>query len=545
MFTPAELREIPLFSTLPDSELEYLSRNAADIRLQPAEYVVHEGESRALFVAIEGKLEATKILEGIERVVGVRTHGELFGEVPVVLNTPFLASLRAVEPSRVIRIEPKDFHAVAAVAPEISAKLGAAALDRIEGLQDIAAQPAPPELVVIGPRWDPACHDLRDFLHRNQVPFDWLTPEEPKAAPLIAGQPARYPLVRLRDGSFVIAPAIRDVAKAAGLSIAPQHPEYDVVIVGGGPAGMAAAVYGASEGLRTVLIERQAPGGQAGQSSRIENYLGFPIGVSGDELANRALQQAKRFGAEIIVTRSVEQVLTDPRAIILDGGDTLRAGVIILALGVTWRRLALESADRLNGRGVYYGAARSEAGSTQGQDIYLVGAGNSAGQAALFFANYANSVTILCRSDSLAKSMSYYLIEQLKTKSNIRIELGSEVAALRGTDHLEAIDVVNRDTGQTSCRDTTGLFVFIGADTDTKWLPAEIARDERGFVLTGPAVVKTGCWKLERDPFLVETSVPGIFAVGDIRAGSVKRVAAGVGEGSIAIAFVHQVLHPA
>jgi thioredoxin reductase (NADPH) len=338
----------------------------------------------------------------------------------------------------------------------------------------------------------------------------------------------------------LVAPTIRDIASAVGLCIAPKHVDYDVAIVGGGPAGMAAAVYGASEGLRTVLIERRAPGGQAGQSSRIENYLGFPVGISGEELANRALHQARRFGAEIVVTRVVEAVRTNPMGIALDDGSILNANAIILALGVTWRRLNLENAERLTGRGVYYGASRSEASSTQGQDVYLVGAGNSAGQAALFFANYANSVTLLCRGETLEKHMSRYLIDQLATKSNIHVQLRSEVVALHGDDHLESVDILKRELAAISRKTTAALFVFIGADTDTTWLPLDIARDSRGFVLTGADVIKTGRWNLDRDPFLVETSVPGIFAAGDIRAGSVKRVASSVGDGSMSIAMVHQ-----
>ena len=540
MITPAELRSIPLFSKLGDNELEHLARNVADIRARPGEYIVNEGESRALFVTIEGKQEVTKVVEGLERVIGIRNPGELFGEVPMMLNTPFLASLRALEPSRVIRIEAKEFHAIAAMAPEISATVGAAAFDRLEGLHDIAAQPPSPELLVIGPRWDPQCHELRDFLERNQVPFDWLTPDEPVSAALNIPVGDRYPIVRMQDGSVLVAPTIREIAKLVGLCIAPKHVDYDVAIVGGGPAGMAAAVYGASEGLRTVLIERRAPGGQAGQSSRIENYLGFPVGISGEELANRALHQARRFGAEIVVTRAVETVRTNPLGIALDDGTLLNARNLILALGVTWRRLNLENAERLTGRGVYYGASRSEASSTQGQDVYLVGAGNSGGQAALFFANYANSVTLVCRGETLEKNMSRYLIDQLDTKSNIHVQLRSEVVALYGDDHLQAIDILNRDLGTISRKPTPALFAFIGADTDTEWLPSDIARDSRGFVLTGADVVKTGKWNLDRDPFLVETSVPGIFAAGDIRSGSVKRVAAGVGEGSMSIAMVHQ-----
>ena len=542
MITVSELRAVPLFASVGDDALEQLARSVADIRALAGEYVAHEGESGALVVAIEGRFEVTKVVEGAERVVGVRGPGEYFGEVPITLNTPFVASLRATQPSRAIRIEPRTFHTLAAAAPEVSAAVGASALDRIGGLQDIAAEPPPPELVVIGPQWDPACHQLRDFLHRNQVAYDWVTPDDPKAAPVKTAAHGPYPVVQLLDGSIVVAPSRRDVARAVGLSVAPKEHDYDVVIIGGGPAGMAAAVYGASEGLRTVLVERQVPGGQAGQSSRIENYLGFPVGVSGDELSSRALRQAKRFGAEIVVTRQVETIDPVAREVVLDGGETLRARTVILAMGVTYRRLAVGSAERLTGRGVYYGAARSEASSTQGQDVYLVGAGNSAGQAALFFANYARTVTLLVRGDALAKSMSHYLIEEIETKGNIEIRLRSEVVDAYGGDHLEAIDVRDAATHTTERRPTTGLFVFVGADTDTAWLPDEIARDDRGFVRTGADVMKTGRWASSRQPFLLETSVPGIFAAGDIRAGSVKRVAAGVGEGSMSIAFVHQYL---
>ena len=314
------------------------------------------------------------------------------------------------------------------------------------------------------------------------------------------------------------------------------------MIIGAGPAGLAAAVYGASEGLTTIVVERQAPGGQAGTSSKIENYLGFPSGVSGEELASRALSQAQRLGAEILVTRTIERIDGTTRQVYLDGGDVLRARTIILACGVAWRRLALEGFDRLTGKGIAYGAARSDAATTHGLDVHIVGAGNSAGQAALFFANHARSVTILCRGDTLAKSMSRYLIDQLDARSNIDVRHHTEVAAAHGDTSLEAIDVRDAATGETTRLASDGLFLFIGADAETGWLPPEIALDERGFVLTGTEVRSTGAWTLERDPYLLETSVPGVFACGDVRFGPVKRVAAAVGEGSMAIAFVHQYL---
>jgi thioredoxin reductase (NADPH) len=289
-------------------------------------------------------------------------------------------------------------------------------------------------------------------------------------------------------------------------------------------------------------VEREAPGGQAGTSSRIENYLGFPSGVSGDELAIRALQQAKRLGAEILVTRSVDGIDPTTRQVYLDGGDVVVARTLILATGVTWRRLVIEGFDRLIGKGIYYGAARSEASATHGLDVYLVGAGNSAGQAALYFATHARNVTIVVRGNSLEKSMSRYLIEQLAGKSNVAVRLRSEIIGAYGSTHLTAIDIRD-NAGDTVCRrECGGLFIFIGADAETGWLPEEIARDTRGYIQTGDDVVKVCRWPLDRDPYLLETSVPGIFACGDVRLSPIKRVASAVGEGSMAIAFVHKYL---
>ena len=291
-----------------------------------------------------------------------------------------------------------------------------------------------------------------------------------------------------------------------------------------------------------MVVEREAPGGQAGTSSRIENYLGFPSGVSGDELATRALQQAKRLGAEILVTRSIDRIDPASRQLYLDGDEVVRARTVILATGVTWRRLAIDGFDRLIGKGIYYGAARSEASVTHGLDVYLIGAGNSAGQAALYFASHARMVTLVVRGDSLEKSMSRYLIEQLAGKSNVTVRLQSEVVAAHGDTNLTAVDIRDNASGKTSRHDCGGLFVFIGADAETGWLPEGIARDARGYVLTGDDVVKAGRWSLERDPYLLESSVPGVFACGDVRLSPVKRVASAVGEGSMAIAFVHKYL---
>jgi len=314
------------------------------------------------------------------------------------------------------------------------------------------------------------------------------------------------------------------------------------VIVGGGPAGLAAAVYGACEGLRTLVIEREAPGGQAETSSRIENYLGFPTGVSGSELARRALQQAIRLGAEIAVTRSAVAIDPSTMAVTLDGGERVGARTLVLATGVAWRRLSTDGFERLLGKGVYYGASRSEAASMQGQDIHLIGAGNSAGQAALFFASHARSVTLVVRGERLERSMSHYLMEQIRGKPNIQVALGSEVTAAHGDKALSAIDLRNHAAGSVQRVGCGGVFVFIGADAETGWLPEAIARDERGYILTGDAAARSGRWQQQRDPYLLESSVPGIFACGDVRSSLVKRAAAAVGEGSMAIAFVHQFL---
>ncbi|MFZ1189674.1 MAG: FAD-dependent oxidoreductase, partial [Pseudolabrys sp.] len=350
------------------------------------------------------------------------------------------------------------------------------------------------------------------------------------------------PVLLLADGQVVAQPDVRDVANRLGLQTSARSDEYDVAIIGAGPAGLAAAVYGASEGLQTIVIEREAPGGQAGTSSRIENYLGFPNGVSGDELASRALQQARRLGAEILVTRSVKSIDPKARQVDMDGGDVVKAKTLILATGVSWRRLAIEGFDRLSGKGIYYGAARSEVGATHGLDIHLVGAGNSAGQAALFFANHARTVTLIVRGDSLEQSMSEYLIEQLDGKANIEVQLRSEIHAVHGDTHLTAVEVRNSENNEVRRHESSGLFIFIGADAETEWLPQDIARDARGYVLTGDDLKKAGRWSLSRDPYLLETSAPGIFACGDVRLSPVKRVASAVGEGSMAIAFVHQYL---
>ena len=453
MVTADEIAGVSIFDTLGLVERERLSHLAADIRLVPGEYAVHAGDERALLAVLEGCLETIASSDGIERVVGGRRAGDLIGEVPIALGTTFPFGFRASEPTRVMRIEARDYHAIAATSPEVGVKLGVLARDRIGGLQGITADPPPPRAIVVGHRWDPSCAQLRRFLDRNQVTFRWIKPDMPDAAeewggPLPADEDC--PVVRVVDGKTVVRPRLSRVAELLGLRTQAAAAEYDTVIVGAGPAGLAAAVYGASEGLRTIVVEREAPGGQAGTSSRIENYLGFPSGVSGDELASRALQQARRLGAEILVTRSITRIDAATRQVHLDGGDVLQPRTIILACGVAWRHLQIDGFDDLVGKGISYGAARSEASNVHGLDVHIVGAGNSAGQAALFFSTHAQSVTILCRGDRLEKSMSRYLIDQLGTRSNIRVLFATEVAAVHGDASLDAIDVKDVATGETT-----------------------------------------------------------------------------------------------
>jgi thioredoxin reductase (NADPH) len=546
--TADEIGQVDLFADLPSATRDRLSRVVADITLVPGESAVHEGDARALFGVLDGRIEVIRRVDGVESVIGERLPGEVFGEMSIAFGMLYPGGFRAAQPSRVFRIELDDYHALAAEAPAVAERIGVLANNRLggaKGLQARASAPAPFRALVLGHRRDARCAELRRFLDRNQIRFRWLQPDV--AAVLdewSGGQPADVdlPAIRVVNGKTAVQPQLRRVAELLELPTEPAAADYDTVIVGAGPAGLAAAVYGASEGLRTVVIEREAPGGQAGTSSRIENYLGFPSGVSGDELSSRALQQARRLGAEILVTRSITRIDAATQQLHLDGGDVLQTPTIILACGVTWRHLAVDGFDRLAGRGIFYGAARSEAANTHGLDIHIVGAGNSAGQAAMFFSAHARSVTILYRGETLARSMSQYLVEQLETRANIRVLYRSEVVAAYGDASLAEIDVRDSVTGETTRSASSGLFIFIGADAETGWLPPEIALDPKGYVLTGLDVRAAGAWELDRDPYLLETSVPGIFACGDVRFSPVKRVAAAVGEGSMAIAFVHQYL---
>lgn len=399
-------------------------------------------------------------------------------------------------------------------------------------------------LKVVGDRWSPESHDLRDFLARSGVPYSFLDLEaQPEAASLRTAEEA-LPLVLFPDGARLQNPSIQEVAAQLGLGQAATRPFYDLAIIGAGPAGLAAAVYGASEGLSTVLIEREAPGGQAGTSSRIENYLGFPAGLSGGDLARRGVAQAQKFGVELLSPQNVTALRLDGpyKHLHLKDGSEIGCHALVLAAGVSWQSLPAEGAERFSGRGLYYGAARSEAANCQDQDVYIVGAGNSAGQAAMYFSRSAARVVMLIRGASLEAKMSQYLVDQLRRTANVEIRLGMEVTACHGAEHLETLTLQDRKTGQTQEVPTNFLFCFIGAAPQSDWLAGVVARDAHGFVLVGDDLPADALseWPLKRRPYPLETSVPGIFAVGDLRASSVKRVASAVGEGSVTISFVHQ-----
>jgi thioredoxin reductase (NADPH) len=404
---------------------------------------------------------------------------------------------------------------------------------------------------VVGHRWSDRGHDIKMFLARNYVPYRWYDVERDAEAwrlrDLAHATPADLPLVLTPDGDTLRSPSILELADALGLRTSARQPLYDVCIVGGGPAGLAAAVYAASEGLGTVIVEREAPGGQAGQSAAIENYLGFPKGLTGSDLTRRAIAQVSRFGAEMVLARDVVgfESRGPVRAVLFEGSGEIEARALIVATGVSYRRLEAAGLDGLTGRGVYYGVNASEASQCQGDDVYIVGAANSAGQAALNLSRFAKRVVLVVRAATLAGTMSQYLIERIRSASNIEVRYRSEVVAGRGDGHLEKLTLADGDSGVTEEVSSCWLFVFIGAWPRTEWLGADVVRDDKGFIVTGqdllsPAYARR--WPLARPPFALETSVPGVFAAGDVRLDSMKRVASAVGEGAMSIYLVHRYL---
>jgi thioredoxin reductase (NADPH) len=556
MITADNLLTIPLFAKVPQHERESIAEKAADIDLSPGEWLVSEGEVPAFFGLVSGKLEALKGAGLDSRRIAILEQGETFGETPLLLDSPANASVRAIEHSRVLRLDPTDFRELIQTCVALNVQIVETMTKRVTALQKAALEKHKVGVTIVGPRLHSECHDVRDFLSRNHVEFIWIDPADKEARahlpPELCDAPL-YPVVLFEDGRRLVAPSLRTLAEAVKLRTVPADDYYDLAIVGAGPAGLGAAVYGASEGLRTVIFEREVPGGQVGTSSWIENYLGFPTGLSGDDLARRALNQATRFGADIIVAREVRRldvgVHGAPHTIVLDDGASIRTKAVVVATGVAWRSLNAPGVSDLTGRGVYYGAAHSEALGTRGKRIHLIGGGNSAGQAAMFFSNYADAVTIMVRGAGLSATMSQYLIDQLAMKPNVTIETRTELVRANGAEHLTGLEL--RDPRDDSRRtvDSDALFIFIGADAETAWLPDAVVRDKLGYVCTGRDVADVlkeqgleNPWPDQRDPYLLETSVPGVFAAGDVRHGSIKRVASGVGEGGMTVAFVHQYL---
>lgn len=405
---------------------------------------------------------------------------------------------------------------------------------------------------VVGYRWSPRTHQTRDFLARNQIPYRWLDVEASDEARHLVNstelQTVEMPLVVFPDGHTAKAPSLTEIAEHMGLKIHAERPFYDLIIVGAGPAGLAAAVYGASEGLRTVLIEREAPGGQAGTSSRIENYLGFPAGLSGADLARRAVTQARRFGVEILTPQEVTgvKIRDSYRIVQLSDGSELNCHALLIATGVSYRKLGAPGCEELAGAGVYYGASLSEAFFHRNEHIFIVGGANSAGQSAMHFASYACKISMLIRGKSLSSSMSQYLIDQIEATPNIEIVPYTTVTQVNGKKQLETITIQNTQTGEEKTLPATALFIFIGAIPRTEWLDGVVERSEDGYILSGSDLLRDGRrppgWTPNRDPYLLESSVPGIFVAGDVRYRSVKRVASAVGEGSMAVLFIHEYL---
>ncbi|WP_158790332.1 FAD-dependent oxidoreductase [Granulicella sp. L60] len=542
MIHPDELKPIPFFACLSEELRHRVAQNAADLHIAKGDWLIREGEVPWFFVLLEGCVEIEKQHRGKNDASWEYHSGDFFGETSILLDAPTIASLRANETSRVVRLDRMLFKEIIDSSPECSNLVVQVMMKRVTAIRDYTRDHSPLRALVVASQYDTECRDIRVFLSLNRIPYEWCdSSRETDRIPTDVPPGVSAPFV-LVDRSIVIdAPlTVRKVANALGINTTPSESDYDVVVVGGGPAGLAAAVYGASEGLRVLLVERSAAGGQAGTSSRIENYLGFPNGISGDDLSSRALRQASRFGAEMVMTRDVQRIdcLSNGYCVNLDEECRVTTKSVVLATGVDWRMLEADGIDRLQGRGVLYGAARTEAATVVGKKVFIVGGGNSAGQAAIFFSSYAESVTILVRGAGLALTMSQYLIAQLAQHRNISIEPHTRVNAVHGTECLEAISTVAEESDEVR-RPADALFVMIGARARTDWLSEAIQRDVNGFICTGRDIEH---WSQTREPFLLETSLPGIFCAGDVRHGSIKRVSSGVGEGSMAIAFIHQFL---
>ena len=541
MITAAELAPIPLFAVLDQPARQRFAQRAADIHVEGGDWVIREGEEPRFFVLLEGLLQVVKDIVGQRRELEQLKTGEFFGEIPILLGTANIVSVLALSRSRLARFDRQQLQELIRDSSSSSTAIFQTMTDRLSMAPQYVKETPSARVLLVGSPYNPHCRAISSFLSSNQVQYEWVDREpEPERASFGVSLANDGATVVVDGGDRLVAPSVRSVAQALGFQTAPRDKRYDVVVAGAGPAGMAAGVYGASEGLKVLIVERSAAGGQAGTSSRIENYLGFPSGISGVELTERALKQARHFGSEIAVTRSIEAVRIADTGyrLDLDGGEHIFGSSVLLSTGVEWHRIEVPGLDRLLGRGILYGASRQEAHSVAGKTVFVVGGGNSAGQAAVFFSHYAAEVIMLVRGAGLAASMSQYLIAQIAGKGNIRIEPRTEVTEVLGEDRLERIVTTTRE-GISTIRSADALLLMIGATANTSWLPPALERDAKGYIYTGRDLT---AWTLDREPFPLETSLPGVFCAGDVRHGSIKRVASGVGEGSMSIAFIHQYL---
>jgi thioredoxin reductase (NADPH) len=547
MFTPEELRQAEIFDCLDEAECARLAHTIADVRVAPGEWVFREGAPAWFYVLLEGRLQIVLDVQGkqTEFPQYELKPGEFLGEVPLLMGTPTFGSLRAQTSCRLARLDKQQFHHLIRSSKEartiILEKMG----ERLLLIQQRSLSLPTARVLIFGRNRDADCHNIREFLSANRVPYEWVDRDGyPERVPAGVSDDPDCPAVSVDGQLFIKPPTTREVADALQLQTRPSRDSYDVAIVGAGPAGMAAGVYGSSEGLRVLIVERCAAGGQAGTSTRIENYLGFPEGISGEDLTGRGFRQATQFGAEVALTRSVEKLTPSSEGYVceLDGGQSVSARAVVLATGVDWRRLQAKGEDRLLGHGIFYGAARHEAANVVGKKVFIVGGGNSAGQAAMFLSSYAAQVKVVVRGEGLKLSMSQYLIDQIASKANIQVLPFTQVVSVDGEDRLQRIEALVQAPDETEKMlgyEADALFVMIGADANTSWLPGDLERDPRGYICTGRDLTT---WKLDRHPFPLETSLPGVFAAGDVRHNSIKRVSSGVGEGSMAIAFIHQYL---
>jgi thioredoxin reductase (NADPH) len=497
------------------------------------------------FVVKSGKVEVVDDSDETPKVITVHGPGEFTGDVAQLTGSPSLVSGIARGDCEIYEVSPDALRQLLNHYPDLGDLILQAFLARRQLLRESGAFTG---LRVIGSRYSQDTFRVRDFLAKNRIPFTWLDLEaDPQVKQLLVQfqlSEADTPVVAWGRKLLLRNPSNRQLADALGLCRPLEQKRYDLVVVGAGPAGLAAAVYGASEGLRTLVLERTAPGGQAGRSMRIENYLGFPTGISGGELAERAVLQANKFGARLPVATQVSQMaFENTHAVLhLDGGEKVTARCVLIATGADYRLLTAEGCERFEGRGVYYAATAIEAQMCRGSEVVVVGGGNSAGQAALFLAGQVQKVYLVIRGENLYKDMSSYLVQRVEQAPNIEVLKNTEVRRMTGDGHLAEVELVNNKTGEVRKLKTSAVFSFIGAVPRTDWLPAEIEKDAKQFIRTGPSLAQSPHWSARRQPFLLETSRPGVFAAGDVRSGSVKRVASAVGEGAMAVQFVHEYL---